>query len=83
MIHTLKFSELQEKQPAHYQVNGLDLVIINFSVYGLNGHTIDYSTVKSLSSVKCITGENWNGAALPLNEVRIDAIQAFLNETIA
>lgn len=61
----------------------MDEAYFYFSVYGLNGHNIDYSTVKSLSSGKWITGENWNGAVLPLSEVKIDTIQTFLNETTA
>ena len=30
MIKTIQFSELQDRQPAHHQVNGLDLVIIRY-----------------------------------------------------
>ena len=30
MIKTLKFSALEEKQPKHYQVNGLDLVYVKY-----------------------------------------------------
>jgi glutamate synthase domain-containing protein 2/nitrite reductase/ring-hydroxylating ferredoxin subunit len=31
MIQTLRFSDLKEKEPVHYQINGLDLVIIRYS----------------------------------------------------
>jgi len=51
-----------------------------YSVYGLNGHTIDYSTVKELSAGKWITGEHWNGAVLPLSEVNTENIQTYLQE---
>ena len=30
MIKTLKFSELQDRTPTHYQVNGLDLVMVKY-----------------------------------------------------
>ena len=30
MTKTLRFSDLQDRTPAHYQVNGMDLVIIRY-----------------------------------------------------
>lgn len=47
----------------------IDEAYFYFSVYGLNGNSIDYSTVPSLTAGTWITGENWNGAVLPVREV--------------
>lgn len=59
----------------------IDEAYFYFSVYGLNGHSIDYSTVNELSAGKWITGEHWNGAVLPLIEVTTEKIQTYLKET--
>lgn len=51
-----------------------------YSVYGLNGKTIDYSSVKPLSVGHWITGANWNGAVLALRDAEIANIHSFLDE---
>ena len=61
----------------------VDEAYFYFSVYGLNGHSIDYAMVKSLSVSKWITGEHWNGAVLPLCEAEATHIHSFLRETTA
>jgi hypothetical protein len=61
----------------------MDEAYFYFSVYGLHGHTIDYSTVKSLTVGKWITREHWNGAVLPLGEAEAIHVYSFLRETTA
>lgn len=51
-----------------------------FSVYGLKDHTIDYSTVATLSRGKWILGEQWNGAVLPFGDVTKSDLSSFLKE---
>lgn len=52
-----------------------------YSVYGLNGHKIDYSSVEPLSNGRWITGKNWNGAVLPLSDIYAANTNLFLQET--
>jgi len=57
-----------------------------FSGYGLNDSEIDYSSVNRLTNGKWITGENWNGAVLPLSELGNEpsqVINTFLKEAVA
>lgn len=54
-----------------------------FSGYGLNGNTIDYSNVPTLTIGKFIVGENWNGAVITLAEIKEEkaaGLQVFLKE---
>jgi len=59
----------------------IDEAYYYYSVYGLNGHKIDYSSVEPLSVGRWITNENWNGAVLPLSEIDSTNINLFLQET--
>lgn len=59
----------------------IDDAYFYYSVYGLNGHTIDYASVKPLSTGQWITGEHWNGAVLSLKEAKEPNIHRFLKET--
>lgn len=53
-----------------------------YSVYGLNGHNIDYDTVEPLSMGRWITGEKWNGAVLRRGNAKIGHIRRFLCEIV-
>lgn len=52
-----------------------------YTAYGLNGHTIDYSSPPPLTVGKWFT-ENWKGAVLPLPKVNQQSIRLFLLETM-
>ncbi len=54
-----------------------------FSGYGINGNTIDYTNVPSLTIGKFIVGKNWNGVIVTLpeiKEVNSATLQVFLKE---
>jgi len=53
-----------------------------YSAYGLNGHTIDYSSTPPLTEGKWFD-ENWKGAVLPLHRVNQQSIRLFLHGTMA
>jgi hypothetical protein len=59
----------------------MDEAYYYFSVYGLNNNTVNYASIEPLSAGKWITGEQWNGAVLPLSEANIANIQSFLRDT--
>lgn len=52
------------------------------SVYGLNGNTVDYNTVKPLEKGYWITSKDWNGAVLKLSDVSEKSIETYLRQSL-
>jgi len=59
----------------------VDEPYLYFSVYGLNGHEVNYNNIQSLKTGYWIV-DNWKGSVLKMSKINPKAIHSFLLETV-